>query len=180
MPISIVEFGNGAVMTGYDDGRIYRSPNGANLGGGGMTTLVVGPSTSIVHTMIANGAEVLTVFQDRPDTIFASMGGGTVIAGQLAGFVAGWRVVTIVRYGTGVIAAWDAGATKPIYKSTSYTDLAGGPTSTRVYNGAAKVVKMLPYQNGILTAFTNRGIYYSPNGNNPVSSRIYFYNDWPF
>jgi hypothetical protein len=180
MPVSIVEFGGGRVMTAYSDGRIYRSPNGTDLGGGGTTVLVHGPSMSIVRTMIAHGSEVLTVFQDQQDRIFASMASGSMIPGPLAGFGPGWKFVTMLPYGTGVIAAWDAGVTKPIYKSPSHNDLAGGPTSTRIYNGSAKVVKMLPYQAGLLTAFTNRGIYYSPNGNNPVSSRIYYYDDWPF
>ena len=35
------------------------------------------------------------------------------------------------------------------------------------------------YGPGILTAFSNNGVYYSPTGDNPASGRVYWYNDWP-
>jgi hypothetical protein len=79
----------------------------------------------------------------------------------------------MLPYATGAIASWDAGAMRPIYKSTNSNDLAGGPTATQVYGGGARVVTMVRYGPGILTAFSNNGVY------NPASGRVYWYNDWP-
>jgi hypothetical protein len=91
----------------------------------------------------------------------------------------GQTLATMLPYATGVVASWDAGATRPIYKSTSSNDLAGGPAATQVYGGGARVVTMVRHGPGILTAFSNNGVYYSPTGDNPASGRVYWYNDWP-
>jgi hypothetical protein len=90
-----------------------------------------------------------------------------------------WSLATMLPYVTGVIASWDAGAMRPIYKSTSSNDLAGGPAATQVYGGGTRVVTMVRYGPGILPAFSNSGVYYSPTGDNPASGRVYWYNDWP-
>jgi uncharacterized delta-60 repeat protein len=180
-PIAITSLDGTRVMTAYDDGRIYMSPDGTNLGGGaGSTALTHGPSSSTVYAMVPHSTEALTVFTDRRNIVYRSTGNGADVDGAIATTAAsGWSLTTMLPYGTGVIASWDAGATKPIYKSTSSSNLAGGPTASQVYGGGARVVTMVRYGPSILTAFSNDGVYYSPNADNPASGRVYWYNDWP-
>jgi hypothetical protein len=165
-PIAITPFDGTRVMTAYNDGRIYMSPDGTNLGGGaGATTLAHGPSSSTVYTMIPHSTELLTVFANQRNVVYRSTGNGADVDGATSTTApSDWALATLLPYGTGVIASWDAGATKPIYKSTSSNDLAGGPTATQVYGGGARVVTMVRYGPGILTAFSNNGVYYSPTG----------------
>jgi len=58
--LAIVQYG-GALYTAFDGGRIYRSPDGQNLGGGGSTTRVY-PGSQTVRAMLVCQNAIFTAF----------------------------------------------------------------------------------------------------------------------
>jgi hypothetical protein len=89
------------------------------------------------------------------------------------------RIDAVAQVGSALVAAFyrpASGKSWGAYSSPDGTDLAGGGKTKRVYGNtpseALRVDRMIPYQNGVITAFYNPsggsggGIYLSPDGNN--------------
>jgi len=77
-------------------------------------------------------------------------------------------LVTVVPYNGGVIYGFKSG----VYFSPDGENARGGGNTVRIYPpiGAtaqtAAVIAMVPWKNGVITAFDNAGVYYSPDGQN--------------
>ena len=157
------------VITAFEGGGIYSSPNGKNLGGGGGTTSVY-PGPQRVIAMISYKGRVITAFEDGG--IYSSPNGKDLGGGGSteAVYPGPQRVTAMISYNGRVITAFEGGG---IYSSPNGKDLGGGGSTEPVYPGTQKVRTLISYQEPglsaplrVITAFEDGGIYSSPNGKN--------------
>jgi hypothetical protein len=113
--------------------------------------------------MIPYNRGLITAFSSKhaffsPDGQHLGGGGNTVrVYGRGTS-----KILKMVPCGRGVLTVF-ANKDNSIRFSPDGRHLGGDGTNGRVYE---KVVAMMPYKNGIITAFSGRGIYFSPDGNN--------------
>jgi hypothetical protein len=125
------------IITAFENGSIYSSPGGLDLGGGGCTntggcTIAVYPGPQRVTAMLSyQGSDPL----ERPRVITAFDSGG-------------------IYSSPGGLDLGGGGCTN-----------AGGCTIP-VYPGSQKVIAMISHQTRVITAFEGGGIYSSPDGLN--------------
>lgn len=125
--LAITEYDD-ATYTAFSGGGIYRSPDGQNLGGGGMTTRVYRGSQK-VRAMITCQNAIFTAFNGggiyrSPDG--QNLGGG----GKTARVYKGSQTVTNMRcYENKVITTFSGGST---YLSPNGNNLGGGGITIRL------------------------------------------------
>jgi hypothetical protein len=165
------------VITAFENGSIYSSPSGLNLGGGGGgSTTAEYPGPQTVRAMISYpGPDPLA---PKPAVITAFEGGGIYSSpnGRDLGGGGGGkttvvypgpqRVIAMISYDgpkvkPGVITAFEGGG---IYFSPNGLNLGGGGITIMVYPGPQKVRAMISHQGQVFTAFEGGGIYCSPDG----------------
>jgi len=174
--VKMIPFWSG-VLTAWQFGSIYYSSNGRDLGGGGGTNRVfpitanVPPTTPKVVDMIAYGG-LIVAFDDghvyKSNTLNNLHGGpGTV---EVYYDPAPQNIVAkMIPFKVGVLTAFRWGG---IYYSANGEHLAGGgdpATDWRAYpepgsHATKKMIAMVPYKQGVITAFDNQEIYYSKDG----------------
>jgi uncharacterized delta-60 repeat protein len=157
---------NSGVISVFQSGLIYYSPDGRHLGGGGDTIRAYGGIQSVLAMIPYNGG-VMTAFSGRG--IYFSPngqnlgGGGNSTRPYPTNQPISYAVTAMMPYNGGVITAFTDG---PIYYSPDGLNPHGGGSTTQLYFGTQTVVAMSPYQNGVITAFSSNAIYYSPDGQN--------------
>jgi hypothetical protein len=163
---TLIAYQTGVIVSFNDgNGSVYHSPDGTNLYGGGATQYLVGGVSGYPpESMIVYGANLITVWPDY-DAVFLS--NGLDLTNQSFPDPGD---VHVTAYGSsGVITAVfdNSKSLCTIYYSTDGSNLmtAGGNTS-QVYRGPNNVVNMISYSSGVLVAFDNGTIFYSPDGNN--------------
>lgn len=158
------------VITAFENGSIYRSPDGLHLGGGGKTIAVYSGPLKVIAMISHQGPRtqrrVITAFEgggiySSPDGFNLGGGGSTT-----AVYPGTQRVLAMISYQGSVITAFENGS---IYSSTTGSDLGGGGSTTSVYPGPLKVTSMIAHQGTsalpvVITAFESGGIYSSPTG----------------
>jgi hypothetical protein len=158
--VTMIPYRSG-IITAFSGHNIYFSPDGRNLGGGGSTVRVYGGDQSVTAMIPYNGG-VITAFSSKhaffsPDGQHLGGGGNTVrVYGRGTS-----KIVKMVPYAGGVFTVF-ANEDNSIRFSLDGRHLGGDGTDGRVYE---KVVEMILYENGVITAFSGRGIYFSPDGN---------------
>jgi hypothetical protein len=128
------------VLTAFEDGTIYLSPDGKDLGGAA-NQVYGGPS--LVATMIAYQTGVIVSFQDGYASIFYSADGTNLYQSQttaLTNPTGNWPAAMAV-YGNSVITAYETAAGQSIYLSSG-TSLQNQLVAT--IPGAADII-LVPY-----------------------------------
>ena len=154
----------GGVDVRYDNGLIYFSPDGQNLGGGGITVLAYDGSAGPVN-LVPAGSGVDVLFQSgsvyySPNGQNLGGGGSTVSA-----YSGSQRVLQMVPAGNGAVDTLFSGG--GVYYSPNGQNLGGGGSTVSAYSGSQRVLQMVPAGNGAVdTLFSGGGVYYSPNGQN--------------
>jgi uncharacterized delta-60 repeat protein len=161
------------VICAFTNGEIYKSPDSQNLGGGGNTELVYrGSQQALAMTTYQDG--VLTAFSGggiyfSPDGTNLGGSGGTVRV-----YGPGRKVAAMAPFKEGILTAF---LDENIYFSPDGQNLGGGGNTEVVYERSfptfgtpGKVVAMVPYRNGAITAFTRRA-YFSSNVRELASGR---------
>lgn len=145
------------VIAWFGGSKVFYSPDGKNINGGGNTIKVYNGVQSILAIIpLKNG--VLTAFSRggiyySPDGKNIGGGGGTTLI-----YNDGQTVRAMVPYKNGMIIAFSG---KGIYKSTD-----GRNIGKLIYNGSQYVMAMSPHKGGVIFAFSRGGIYKSEDGNN--------------
>lgn len=168
---TLVPFQTGVIVSFNDGmGSIFYSSDGSNLYGASATTqlLIVGPSGDPPLAMVPYGPNVITVLPDEPYVSIYRSSGLNLLKQSLF-TERSVSVQAIIPYGnSGIIAAVFSYPTGPTGMNTIYYSATGESlqTATQVYSGQNLVVAMIPYRSGVLTAFDDGNIYYSPDGTN--------------
>jgi hypothetical protein len=161
---------NGGVDTLFENGAVYFSPNGQNLGGAcanGVCTIAAyggpAPVTSIVP--VSGGVDVVFAMSGgvenayfSPDGVHLSAGGATVPIYQ-----GGVAIDQIVPVGGSVVAIFENGAA---YYSPDNRNLGGGGNTVSAYIGSVPIARIVKVGSGVLTQFQNDAVYLSPGGQN--------------
>ena len=169
-PVStLVAFQSGVIVSFNDgNGAVFYSPDGANLYGGGQTqSLGQGFSGAPPQAMVVYGNNLITVW---PDDTFLGLylSDGLNLMNQTV-FV-GFAFIQVITYGSaGVITAiYDliTGVSTVYYSSDGQNLASAAGNTSKVYSGPNYVTTMLAFSTGVLTAFNDGTIYYSPDGTN--------------
>jgi hypothetical protein len=126
--VAIERFGD-ALYTAFDGGGIYRSPDGENLGGGGLTAKVY-PGPQTVRSLLACGNSLYTAFSGGG--IYRSLDGNNLGGGGMTERVySGTQLVRkIICSNRGsVITTFDGGG---VYESPDGLNLGGGGRTFRL------------------------------------------------
>jgi hypothetical protein len=173
--VSMIPYGTGVLTTfsSFQYERVYYSPDGLNLGGGGNTSQVYSGSARVVSMLPYQGG-VLTAFAGSslllsqanwitysPDGRNLGGGGNTVLV-----YYGSQQVVSMIRAPAGgVYTAFANGGIWFSHDDPAMWNLStGSNNSFQIYSGTAQVVTMIPYQGGVITEFANGNVYYSPDG----------------
>jgi len=174
-PTAMTQYKDG-VLTAFDrfvnyaPYTIHNSPNGDYLGGGGNTTIVYTGNEKAL-AMIQFHEAVLTAF--RNGTIYYSPDGNNLGGGGNSGPLynrrIGRAILAMTQYKQGLLTAFFDTTdifhpTCKIFYSPDGNNPGGNGTTIQVYNGTKFVTAMTQYKDGVLTAFSNGQIYFSPHG----------------
>lgn len=183
---ALTPFQGGVLTSLYDSGdaspsHIYLSGDGNNLVGGGATLRVYSGGLR-VDTMVPYAGGVITALYDPQSRAgrgisFSPDGRNPAdISGALKVYSREARSEALVVSGDGIVytAFYNPSERDSwgVYRSPDGRDLAGGGAgkSNLVYSGPFRVDAMLPYRNGVITAFRHSlqghpmGVRYSQDG----------------
>jgi hypothetical protein len=151
-----------AVVALFLDGRVYYSPDGFNLEGGG-STVAASASKLKVLDVVAAGAGVEALLSDgsvyfSPDGMNLGGGGSTVRA-----FTGSARVTSLTPIASGVDAVFAHGG--GAYYSPDGRNLQGGGATVRIYAGQTDILQIVPAGTGeAVVSLTQYGsAYFSPD-----------------
>ena len=151
----------GAVVALFPDGRVFYSPDGFNLGGGGSTILIYGRVSQVIDVVpVGSGVDVL--FSDG--SVFFSPNGRNLRGrGAVRAYEGPLSVASLTQVGTGIDAAFSNGGA--VYYSPDGLNLGGGGSSVRVYAGGSDVLQIVAVGPGdaVVTLFAGGSAFYSPD-----------------
>jgi hypothetical protein len=170
---------HGGVVTLFQDGTAWYSPNGINLGGGGSTVKAYTGTETVVQIVPvgqngSGGVDTLLksgvsnhVFYSPTGTNLGGGGGGTVNA-----YIGSGQPIQLVAVNGCVDTMFSSGSA---YFSTTGNYVGGGPGTVNAYNGPGHVAQIVAVNNliggledtvGVETRFTNGSVYFSHSGIN--------------
>jgi hypothetical protein len=163
---------NGGVDTLFENGSVYFSPNGQNLGGGcavSVCTMVAYSGGSVPITQIVaagGGVDAVLAVSGRVEKAYFSpdglnLGGGGNSVSIYNGGVAISQIVPVDSYS--VVTLFSNGAA---YYSPNNRSIGGGGSTISAYSGAIAIRQILKIGDSLLTQFSNNAVYLSPNGRN--------------
>jgi hypothetical protein len=162
--VALIPYQTGVIVS-FEDEITFYSPDGNNLHSTTGTTQQLGvPSGGSVKNLAIYGANVITVFvaYSGDTQIYISNGTNLTYQQVFSGFTYG--VQPIVAYGSsGFLLAVQLMGTNEIWLGSGTQNLASAQV---VYTGTSMVTAMVPYNSGIMTAFDDGTVYYSPDGTN--------------
>ena len=174
--VQIISTGTG-VETLFDDGRVFFSPDGLNLGGGGKTVaendnctpvskLVAGvPYVYGLAGSVSAGSPGACGSSVEPDSVGAN---GRTLSGIGNLVYAGFQSPHIID----IAALGSAGAVVSLradgvaFFSADYTELPPSARAVVAYTGPVAPVRVLTVGGGVETEFADGSVYLSPDGLN--------------
>ena len=158
---TMVAIGPG-VVTLFDGGAAYFSPDGNNIGGGGSTVLAYAGTLKITN-IVAAGKGATALFSDgrayySPDGQNLGGGGNSVLA-----YTGTMRILTLAGANNGAIALFEVG--NP-YFSPDGQNLGGGGGTVLAYQGTQRLAGMVETAGGLTALFEFGNAYFSPDGQN--------------
>ena len=160
--ILAVPGGMGAADALFPDGRVYYSPDGYNLGGGGATIAGYSGNLTVLDT-VAVGGGIDALLSDG-SVVFSpdgkNLGGG---GASKQAYKASTPVTALIAVGSGVDAVIGDGSGGVVY-SPDGLNLGGGGRSVVVYPGPRAVTQIVALGGtAVLTLFADGQVWYSPN-----------------
>ena len=154
--VTWVPWGSG-VLTLFDQGGVYYSPDGQNLGGGGFTTLVYSGSPAVTGLWVAGNA-IYSSYSD--DSCYRTTDPSNLR--MTAVYLGSQSVVSIVGIpnvaASAVCVAFSGGG---VYVQPDGLNLG---TNRLLFEPPATITSMGAFQGGVMISLTDGNIYYSSDG----------------